>query len=529
MGRFLNPGEEGFRVALNSEIYIDKTKLLSYTNKVLDTNQAFLCNSRPRRFGKSITAAMLVAYYSLGADAFELFHSLEISRENQWKKHLNQYDVISFDVQWCMTLVQDKEKLVSFIENNIINELKEAYPILPQEEKTSLAESLSYLHSRMGKKFIIIIDEWDVLIREQAENERLQEEYLNFLRSLFKGSEPTRFIKLAYLTGILPVKKLKTQSALNNFDEFTMTNPGVMAPYIGFIEEEVKTLCKKYNRDFGEVKRWYDGYYLGNYHVYNPKAVVGIMMRNEFQSYWSQTGTYETIVPLLEMDFDGLRRAVIEMISGNWTKINTLSYQNDMVSFKDKDDVLTLLIHLGYLAYHQKYGRVYLPNEEIRNEFASAIKRVKWKEYRNFFYLSEELLNATLDKNSGEVAKLIEVIHDNFSSNIHYHDENSLSSVLSIAYLGAMEYYFKPVREFSTGRGFADFILVPRPEYKMEYPAIVIELKWNKSADSAIEQIKEKKYPNGITEYCGNILLVGINYDKKTKKHQCIIEEYQKE
>lgn len=529
MGRFLNPGPEGFRVALNSEIYVDKTGLLSYTNKVLDTNQAFICNSRPRRFGKSITASMLAAYYSLGSDSYEMFRTLKVAENKKWKNHLNQYDVISFDVQWCMTLVQDKEKLVSFIEENILYELKETYPEVSLDREVSLAEYLSYFHSQTNKKFIIIIDEWDVLIREQAENENLQEEYLNFLRSLFKGSEPTRFIKLAYLTGILPIKKLKTQSALNNFDEFTMINPGEMAPFIGFVEEEVRELCEKYNRDFAEVKRWYDGYFLGNYHVYNPKAVVGVMMRNEFQSYWTQTGTYETIVPLLEMDFDGLRSSIIEMTSGNWIKFNIFSFQNDMVSFKDKDDVLTLLVHLGYLAYNQKEGKAYLPNEEIRNEVSYAIKRIKWQEYRHFLKESEELLNATLELRNEDVARQIEVIHNEFVSNIKYNDENSMSSVLSIAYLSTMEYYFKPIREFSSGRGFADFILLPRAEYRTDYPAMVIELKWNKSISAAIAQIKEKKYPCSILEYTGKILLVGINYDKKTKEHQCIIEEYQKE
>ncbi|MBR5578156.1 MAG: AAA family ATPase [Lachnospiraceae bacterium] len=526
MGRFVNPGNEGFRVALNSEVYIDKTELLSYTNRVLDTNQAFICNSRPRRFGKSITANMLSAYYSRGCDSAELFEGLKIAGVTGWEQYLNQFDVIHFDVQWCLTLLQDASCLVSYMEENIIAELKQCYPEILERKEESLADILSVYHELTGKKIIIIIDEWDAVIREYWQNERLQEEYINFLRSLFKGTEPTKFIKLAYLTGILPIKKLKTQSALNNFDEFTMINPGVMAPYIGFLEEEVEQLCIKYEKNFEEVKKWYDGYLLADFHVYNPKAVVGILMQNEFQSYWSQTGTYDAILPFITMDFDGLKSAVIEMLSGNWVEIDPYSYQNDMVSFKDKDDVLTLLVHMGYLAYHKKYQKVYIPNEEIRNEFIYALKRTKWNEYLELQRLSAKLLDATLELRGKEVAEIIEEIHNEFASNISYHDENSLSSVLSIGYLSAMQYYFKPVREFPTGRGFADFILLPKAEYSSEYPAMVIELKWNKNVSAALNQIKEKKYPHSIETYYGNILLVGINYDKKTKKHECIIEEY---
>lgn len=234
-------------------------------------------------------------------------------------------------------------------------------------------------------------------------------------------------------------------------------------------------------------------------------------------------------MPLINMDFDGLKSAIIEMLSGASVEVDVTSFQNDTVSFANRDDVLTYLIHLGYLAYDQDSRHVFIPNEEIRHELNHAVKRTSWNEMMTFQKESLALLDATLEKDGMEVAKGIEKIHTGYFSTIMYHDENSLSSVLTIAYLSSMQYYFKPVRELPTGRGFADFVYIPKPEYKADYPALVVELKWNKTADTALQQIKDRKYPQSLEQYTGNILLVGINYDKKTKEHSCVIENDKKQ
>lgn len=528
MGRFLNPDYSAFETVLNSEIYIDKTGLLAYTNKVINTKQAFICNSRPRRFGKSVTADMLTAYYSKGCDSADIFADYEISHAGDFRQHLNKYDVIHLDIQWCLAPAKGAAGVVSYIEKSVIAELKEKYPNIISEETVSLPEAMSEIYTVTGNKFIVIIDEWDILIRDEANNRDEQENYINFLRGMFKGTEPTRFISLAYLTGILPIKKMKTQSALNNFDEFTMLDAGALASYIGFTELEVEKLCDKYQKDFAEVKRWYDGYMLENQQVYNPKAVVSVMLRGNFQSYWSQTGTYEVVVPLINMDFDGLKQAIIEMVSGSTVEVDTGTFQNDTVSFSSRDDVITYLIHLGYLAYDQRKQCAFISNEEIRQELLAAAKKTKWNELQEFEYQSEQLLEATLDREETLVADYIEQIHMEYASAIQYHNENSLSSVLTIAYLSAMKYYFKPIRELPTGRGFSDFVFIPKEEYRVDYPALVVELKWNKSAHTELQQIKDKKYPESLLQYTGNILLVGINYDKKSKAHECVIEEYKR-
>ena len=528
MGKFLNPDNGAFQTAINSQIYIDKTGLIAFTNSVLGTQQAFICNSRPRRFGKSITANMLTAYYSKGCNSAEIFSALAIGQEDSFSKHLNKYDTIHFDVQWCLMMAGAAEKTVDFISKNVLKELREVYGSVISADVQNVADALSDVNTALGNRFVIIIDEWDVLIRDEAANKIVQEEYINFLRGLFKGTEPTRYIALAYLTGILPIKKYKTQSALNNFLEYTMLNPGKMAPYIGFTEAEVQAVCATYQKDFHEVKRWYDGYLLGNYHVYNPCAVVNLIFQGTFHSYWSQTGTYESIVPLINMNFDGLKTDIVTMVSGDTVSVRTTTYQNDMVTFKNKNDVMTALIHLGYLAYEQEEREAYIPNEEIRSEFLDAIEDTTWNEFIDFQNLSQDVLEATLEMNEEKVAELIERVHLEYASVIQYNNENSLSSVLSIAYLCAMQYYFKPVREMPLGRGFADFVFIPKPRYADIYPALVVELKWNKDVTTAIKQIKEKKYPLSLQGFAHDILLVGINYDKKTKEHTCSIEKLAK-
>lgn len=376
MGMFINPDNSAFQRALNSKIYVDKTGLLEELNAFIDTEQCCVCNSRPRRFGKSITANMLTAYYSCGCDSKELFAGKKISETEQYEEHLNKYNVIHLDVQWFYMDCGCAENVVSHITRSVLNELKEEFPDVDFSESASLGGMLARITLATGSKFIIIIDEWDVLIRDEAANAAVQKEYINFLRGLFKGTEPTHFLHLAYLTGILPIKKVKTQSALNNFEEYTMLTPANFAPYIGFTEDEVIALCEQYT-----------------------------------------------------MDFDGLRTAIIQMLSGAAVEVDINTFQNDMISFQNKDDVITLLIHLGYLAYDQKYRKAFIPNEEIRQEFVLATKSKKWNELLDFQRESKELLEATLDMDCDTVAEKIEKIHTQFASTIQYNDENSLSSV----------------------------------------------------------------------------------------------------
>jgi len=525
MGRYVNPDNSSFQTSLNAKIYIDKSGLIEFTNSILSSTDAFICNSRPRRFGKSMTANMLAAYYSKGADSGALFSKLEISKDPSFKDHLNKYDVIHFDVQGFLSLAEKPEKVVPLIKKEIIAELRQYYPENVSKNEKSIANALAKINVATEKRFVVIIDEWDVLIRDDANNQKVQDDYIDFLRSLFKGTEPTKFIALAYMTGILPIKREKTQSALNNFKEYTMLYPGFLSEYVGFSESEVEDLCRKYSVDINDVGRWYDGYILKGSHVYNPMSVVNAVIDGDCRSYWSKTASFDAVVPYINMNYKGLREAIIEMLAGNEVRVNVDDFQNDTIRFSSKDDVITYLIHLGYFAYNERKKTAFIPNEEIRLEMKHAVEVNSWKEMNDFTKGSLEIVNATLAMDEKTVAEKLEKIHGDYVSAIEYNDENSLSCVLAIAYLASMDYYFSPKRELPAGNGFADFVYIPKPEYVPNKPALVIELKWNKDAKTAIDQIKERNYPESLKGYTDNILLVGVNYDKKTKKHECMIEK----
>lgn len=530
MGIYLNPGNEGFRSAVRSKIYIDKTGLLEYTNSVLDTEQRYICISRPRRFGKSIAAEMLVAYYDKSCDSKELFQGRKIAKDKTFMKHLNQYDVIHVDMNsLCHKRNKKTKKEISATEAvnvfhlAVIEELRKVFPDFVEEDDVDLPSVLAEINENTGNKFIIIIDEWDAIFREHKEDESAQREYITLLRGLFKDAPSKKFLKLGYLTGILPIKKYGTESALNNFDEFTMINPGRLSEYVGFTENEVLELCKEYNMDFEEIKCWYDGYsFTRTKHVYNPNSVVKAMLNREYSNYWTRTETYESLKNYISMNYDGLKDAIIQMIAGGRYKISTNKFQNDMVSFKSRDDILTLLIHLGYLTFDAEHKEVFIPNKEIREEFEEAIDAAGWDYVMQAITSSDELLQATWRGDEEAVAEGIDKVHAANTSILNYNNENALSCVISLAYYNAMNEYTL-VRELPSGKGYADVVFLPRKG--SDKPAMVVELKWNQSAKGAIAQIKEKRYTQALREYQGNLLLVGINYDKESKKHDCMIEQ----
>ena len=531
MGIYLNPGNEQLAVSVNSELYVDKTELIKYTNSRIGKDRPLICSSRPRRFGKTMAVTMLSAYYSKGCNSERLFTGLKISRNEFFKTHLNKYNVIFLDIQWMYgnALEEIKRsscvKVVSYIQEQVISELREEYPECVQDTDVSLPSVLAKINVMTKEQFIIIIDEWDCLFREDKYNEGLQKEYINLLRGLFKGTPSGAFLKLAYITGILPIKKYGTQSALNNFREHTMISPRQMAEYVGFTEAEVKTICKEYDMQFKEMQQWYDGYYFEKIgHVYSPNSVIEAIDSREFGNYWSRTETYESLMTYIAMDFDGLKQLIIDMLGGQRCSIDVESFQNDITSFKSADDVITLLIHMGYMAYDSKTKTVFIPNDEVRSVFLRAIRNDGWEEVIKAINASEALLKATLAMNEKVVAQMIQEVHMQNSSSLIYNNEISLSSVIALAYYSACRDYTL-IREMPAGNGFADRVFLPKRASLN--PALVVELKWDRTAKGAISQIKSKNYVSALKEYKGNILLVGVNYEKKTKKHQCRIEKFE--
>ena len=470
-----------------------------------------------------MAAYMLAAYYGKNCDSEELFAPYKIAKCDSYEKYLNQYNVIMLNIQDFLSMTESVEDMLFFLQRRVIKELKKQYPGLISDDERLLTIALEDVYSETGEAFVFIIDEWDCILRDRSYHADDQKKYLDFIRNLLKDKA---YVALAYMTGILPIKKYGTHSALNMFDEYSMIDAGDFQEFVGFTEEEVRGLCEQYQVDFDTMQSWYDGYTFPSVpHVYNPKSVVDSIRRKRFGSYWTQTETYEALKVYIDIDYAGLKDDIIRMLSGERVQIHTDRFQNDMTTFESKDDVLTLLVHLGYLAYDSDRSEVFIPNTEIRGEFRNAVTGDHWKDIATALETSDRLIRATWDGDAETVAKLLDAAHMENTSILTYNDENPLSCVLSIAYYSAMKEYTM-IRELPSGKGFADIVFLPKRF--SDKPAMVVELKCDASADGALTQIREKHYADSLKDYQGNLILVGINYDKKTKKHDCMIEKMEK-
>lgn len=523
MGIHLNPSNEKFAEAVNSQIYVDKTGLVSYTNSVIATNMKYICMSRPRRFGKSMAANMLAAYYSRGCDSKDLFSGLRIARDESFELCRNRYDVIFLNMQEFLSRTGNVKEMINLIKKRLLWEILQEYPGARIFDQTDLISTMQDVYAYSKIPFVIIIDEWDCVLREQKEQQEEQKIYLDFLRDMLKDKGN---IQLVYMTGILPVKKYGTHSALNMFREYSMVDAGPLAEYVGFTELEVRKLCEQYPIEFEEIKQWYNGYFLNEVGaVYNPQSVVFSMQSGKVSNYWSQTETYEALKLYIDLNFDGLKDDILAMMEGERIGINVGSFTNDMTTFVSKDDVMTLLVHLGYLGYDFDHQEVFIPNQEIENEFANAVRNSDWGAVTRALELSQNTLKAIWNKKEEQVAQAIEESHLE-TSHLTYNDENALSYTISLALYAAKNYYIV-IRELPTGKGYADLVYLPK-KYFTDKPAMIVELKWNQDVQGAIAQIKKKNYTKALEDYHGKILLVGISYDKKTREHQCKIEEIER-
>lgn len=525
MGLYLNPGNEEFRnAAIHSKIYVDKTEMIKFTNSQLFGEHKNICVSRPRRFGKSMAANMLVAYYSKGCDSKELFENFKIADDSSFKEHLNKYNVIHLNIQQFLGRTETIHEMLELLSRKVTRELKREFADVTYYEE-DLVSVIEEIYAQTHSFFVFIIDEWDCIFRVKGEDTEAQKLYLNFLRDLLKNQP---YCILAYMTGILPIKKYGEHSALNMFDEYSMTNQRELAEFTGFTEEEVQSLCVSYGMPYDRMKQWYDGYDLKGIQIYNPRSVVMSLLGHDFDSYWTKTETYEALKKYIQMDMYHLKALITQLISGSHIRINPDKFQNDMSTFASVDDVFTLLVHLGYLTYDFENKTVSIPNQEVQKEFINCIEDGGWEPVMDAIRNSETLLQATIDGKEEYVAEMIEQVHQENISILKYNDENSMSCVLSLAYYAARKDYVM-YRELAGGKGFADIVFVPR-KFR-DVPAIVVELKWDKSSDAAIAQIKKKQYMQSLKDYHGQVILAGINYDSADpakddyKRHSCSIEK----
>ena len=540
MGVFLNRGTMEFESAVNSMVYVDKTDMVSFFNNVINTEQRYVCVSRPRRFGKTMAANMLAAYYENGSDSRSLFENRKLGKMEDWDRYLNKFDVLRIDVAYALTITDNVDEALQFIEDSIVSDLRAAFPDVDLPAGMKPATALDAVNSKDNAQFIIIIDEWDAIFRDNKLMLDRQKAYVDLLRSLFKSNNSKKFTALAYITGILPIKRYNSESAMNNFDEYTMLNPDNLLDYIGFTDEEVEELCTKYRMNYDLMCEWYDGYVYDRaddfgeetelVHIFGPNSVVKSINRRRCDNYWSKTVAFDSLASYITMNFDGLKDAIVELMGGGRIKVKVGGFQNDMTSFTSKDDVMTVLIHLGYLGYDKETREVFIPNKEVMQCFEHTLQATDWTEVIEAIDDSEKLLKNLIGGNAEAVAEGIEKCHRQNSSILKYNDENSLASVIGLAFYAARAKY-NLIRELPSGDGFADIVFLPKKGIAAaETPAIVVELKWNKSAESAIEQIKAKKYPESLEGFSNEIILCGITYDKSpdsNKHHTCAIEKIQ--
>ena len=526
MGTYVNPGNQAFR-RISDPNYVDMTGLIRLINERVGGADSLVCISRPRRFGKSYAAKMLAAYYDCSCDSRELFDHKSISRAKSYREYLNRYNVVCLDITNFVSQARAVGRPLREVPQMILDALREdlrrVYPDLPS--RNTLNDELLYCaEGSDGKPFIFIIDEWDAMIREAKKDVDAQSAYLNLLRGWFKNMNFTpKAVAAAYMTGILPIKKDGSQSAISDFHEYSMLYPGEFAKFTGFSETQVKRLCRKNGIDFESVKAWYDGYELtGEHAVYNPYSVMSACREKACRSFWNTTSASEAMTDYINMDFDGLQETVAQLIGGAEIEVNPSQFQNDFERFRTKDDVLTLLIHLGYLSYNSRKGTAHIPNEEVRDEFRSFLGNDQVGEHwRKLIDRSRRLLNDTIKGDAEAVAAALEEIRGENYAPQFYNNEQSLRAVIKYAYLAAIARYVK-IEEMPSGKGIADIVFIPGTFSRL--PAMVVELKWNRSAGGAISQIKKKNYSGVLTPYAGNILLVGINYSERTGRHTCEIE-----
>ena len=516
MGIYINTGNEAFKAVRNGE-YVDKTGVVAVVNDTLFSERRFSCITRSRRFGKSLAAKTLCAYYDMSCQSRELFADLEIARHPSFEQHLNKYSVIYLDMTTFVSRYHD-DTIVKVIDQKLREDIHNAYPQVPAHDDDDLMDLLI----RIAHRFFFIIDEWDAICRDFPAGSKAMDAYVSWLRRMFKDYAANRVFAGVYMTGILPVKKYQTQSALNNFIEYSMVEPMDMGQFFGFTKNEVRALAEKYGMDFDELEKWYDGYQIGDEHsMFNPNSVIQALRSRRCRSFWASTGAYDTVAHYIRMNYEGLKDDIIQMLAGGRCKVNPTKFQNDMSIIRSKDDVLTVLIHLGYLSYDWKKSECYIPNKEVAGEMVNAVEDNQWTNVVKALEASEQLLQATLEGDEEAVARGVDAAHDENTSILSYNNENSLACVLSIAYYYARNDYVIH-RELPTGKGFADIVLIPRKN--VDSPAIVLELKFNQNADAAIDQIRRKQYPDSVAPYANRLLLVGINYDRQTKQHTCRIE-----
>lgn len=510
-----NAAYKDFEMLRNDRYFVDKSAMIEKVSERIKTKNRYLCITKPRRFGKTSALNMLGAYYGKAYPSDALFEGLDISKSKSYASHLNKYNIINISMNGLPETGNTYADYLELVVESIKDDIKEAYPELEKKEFRRLPDLLA----ATGDEFIFIIDEWDYIFSHDLYREN-QSDFLEFLRSLLKDQP---YVALAYMTGVLPIKKYGTGSALNMFDEYTMLNDSFFEEYFGFTEEEVEALCKKQSKlSLDEIAEWYNGYVADDGgRIYNPRSVVLALINGKCQSYWTRTGKMDEVLFFLKYNIGEVRDDVVKMVNHLPVRMEIKKeYAAGQGKPGNRKEIYAAMIIYGLLSYCN--GELSIPNKELMMEFENALEDDEFGYVAELVRNSEEVLNATIDMKEDIVVSYLHNIHNSEIPVLKYNDENSLSCVVTLAYLSARNKY-KIEREEKSGKGFADFIFYPR---RKNLPGIIVELKADSTPETAIAQIKEREYSEKLKkENVENILMVGIGYDTNKKEHQCKIEE----
>ena len=516
MGIYLNSNEllENFQDLCNEEYFVDKTEIISALNKRIHTNNKYICITRPRRFGKTSIINMLGAYYTKTIDSSYIFDKLKISKDKSYSKHLNKYNVMNISFNKISDRGNTYKEYMEMIKTSIINDVVAKYPQINPDNYFSISDMLSDTKD----KFIFIIDEWDYIFNNNLFKDN-QNEFLEFLRNLLKDRS---YVALAYMTGVLPIKKHSSTSALNMFVEYTFLKDKVFDECFGFTEKEVRELCEKNDEvSFEELQSWFNGYLTAKgTRIYNPRSVSIALNNGYCESYWTNTGAMDEVKDYLKYNTLEVRDDVIKMVSGE--EIDVFideEFRAGQDAPKTKEEIYSAMIILGFLSYFD--GCLKIPNKELMKEFEKALRDESFGYVSEIIKNSKNMLKATVNEDTDTVVKILHDIHNSEIPVLQYNDENSLSCVVTLAYLSARDTY-RMEREEKSGKGFTDFTFHPRRKKDVPF---ILELKKDDTVDEAIKQIKKKEYFQKFIKEHENVLAVAICYDSKSKEHSCKIEK----
>lgn len=520
-----------YRSETEKPYFVDKTKMLEELFPLVQTGNNHVCITRPRRFGKTVAANMIAAFFSKGCNAGDIFDTLRIAESDGYEEYRNRFPVIHISFHELDRACSSYEDYIGRIEKRLIRDIRKEYPEADIEETDSAADTLLDLYAQEEEaRFVFVFDEWDFIFHQNFITEQDKKEYLLFLRNLLKDRP---YVRLAYMTGILPIAKYSSGSELNMFSEFTMASEERFSEYFGFTEQEVDLLFERYQKQKKQpeqvtregLKSWYDGYHTkAGERLYNPRSVVLSLSNNNLGNYWTSSGPYDEIFYYIQNNVDAVRDDLVLMVSGTAVPAKIWEYAATAQELKTKEQILSAMVVYGFLSYEN--GMVSIPNKELMDQFADMLKREA-----SFGYVyrlakgSEKMLQATLLGDTKTMEQILEQTHDMETPILSYNHETELSAVVNLAYLSARDYY-RVEREEKAGKGFVDFIFYP--EMPSAKDGIILELKVDHSPEEAIAQIREKNYAvrfDGKILPNGRILLVGISYDREKKIHHCKVEE----